>query len=63
MSGATTGGIIRTIRQNCRRCYTCVRDCPAKAIKVEDGQSFVVTERCIGCGNCTLVCSQNARPT
>jgi len=61
LSGATTGGIIRTIRQNCRRCYTCVRDCPAKAIKIEDGQSFVVTERCIGCGNCTLVCSQNAK--
>jgi two-component system, NtrC family, sensor kinase len=54
-------GIIKTIKQNCRRCYTCVRDCPAKAIRIEDGQSFVVAERCIGCGNCTLVCSQNAK--
>ena len=41
------GTIIRTIKQNCRRCYTCVRDCPAKAIRIEDGQAFVVDERCI----------------
>jgi signal transduction histidine kinase/iron only hydrogenase large subunit-like protein len=55
------GTIIKTIKQNCRRCYTCVRDCPAKAIRIEDGQSFVVDERCIACGNCTLVCSQDAK--
>ena len=54
-------GIITTIKQNCRRCYTCVRDCPAKAIRIEDGQASVVTERCISCGNCTMVCSQDAK--
>jgi len=54
-------GIISTIKQNCRRCYTCVRDCPAKAIRIEDGQASVVAERCIGCGNCTMVCSQGAK--
>ena len=54
-------GIITTIKQNCRRCYTCVRDCPAKAIRIEDGQASVVAERCISCGNCTMVCSQNAK--
>lgn len=53
--------IIQTIKQNCRRCYTCVRDCPAKAIRIEDGQAFVVEERCLACGNCTMVCSQNAK--
>ena len=38
-----------------------MRDCPAKAIRIEDGQASVVAERCIGCGNCTIVCSQNAK--
>ena len=52
---------IQTIKQNCRRCFTCVRDCPAKAIKIVEGQASVVTERCIACGNCTVVCSQDAK--
>ena len=54
-------GVISTIKQNCRRCYTCVRDCPVKAIRIEDGQASVVAERCISCGNCTMVCSQDAK--
>ena len=54
-------GVINTIKQNCRRCYTCVRDCPAKAIRIEDGQASVVADRCISCGNCTMVCSQGAK--
>jgi len=54
-------GVISTIKQNCRRCYTCVRVCPAKAIRIEEGQASVVAERCISCGNCTMVCSQKAK--
>ena len=52
---------ILTIKQNCRRCFTCVRDCPVKAIKIVDGQASVVPDRCISCGNCTIVCSQDAK--
>ena len=54
-------GVIRTIPARCRRCYTCVRGCPAKAIKVEEGQAKVIEERCIGCGNCYKVCAQSAK--
>ena len=43
-------GIVTTIPEKCKRCYTCVRECPAKAIKVENGQAMVIEERCIACG-------------
>lgn len=54
-------GIISTIEDRCRRCYSCIRECPAKAIRVENGQARVISERCIACGHCVKVCSQNAK--
>ena len=54
-------GVVSTIIGKCKRCYTCVRYCPAKAIKVEDGQAVVIEERCIGCGTCYKVCAQQAK--
>src|SRR4030042_1963273 len=54
-------GIVETIKDKCKRCYSCVRNCPAKAIKIEEGQAYVLEERCIGCGNCVKICSQNAK--
>ena len=54
-------GLVRTIPEKCRVCYTCVRECPAKAIRIRAGQAEVVPERCIGCGNCVRVCSQHAK--
>ncbi|MBN2081091.1 4Fe-4S binding protein [bacterium] len=53
--------LVTTIRKRCRVCYTCVRECPAKAIRIAEGQAEVLHERCIGCGNCIKVCSQNAK--
>jgi len=53
--------LVYTIKNRCRVCYTCVRECPAKAIKIVNGQAEVMNERCIGCGNCTKVCSQDAK--
>ena len=54
-------GIVTTILDKCKRCYSCVRECPAKAIRVINGQATVLTERCIVCGHCIKVCSQNAK--
>ena len=53
--------LVSTIKERCRVCYTCVRECPAKAIRIEDGQAEVIAEKCIGCGNCVRICSQKAK--
>ena len=53
--------LVYTVKDRCRTCYTCVRECPAKAIKIINGQAQVIPERCIGCGNCIRVCSQLAK--
>ncbi len=53
--------IIVTAKDRCRRCYSCVRRCPAKAIRVRGGQAEVIEERCLSCGRCVNVCSQGAR--
>ncbi len=53
--------LVTTIRERCRLCYTCVRECPAKAIRIAGGQAEVLVDRCIGCGNCVRVCSQRAK--
>ncbi|MFP4060188.1 MAG: [Fe-Fe] hydrogenase large subunit C-terminal domain-containing protein [Bacteroidales bacterium] len=56
-----TKKLVYTIQDKCRVCYTCVRECPVKAIKIINGQAMVITERCIACGNCTKVCRQDAK--
>ena len=53
--------LITTLRDRCRRCYSCVRQCPAKAIRVHGGQAEVIPERCLSCGRCLQVCSQAAK--
>jgi signal transduction histidine kinase/NAD-dependent dihydropyrimidine dehydrogenase PreA subunit len=58
---ANKDALVTTLSERCRVCYTCVRECPAKAIRIADGQAQIMGERCIACGNCVRVCSQNAK--
>ncbi|MFH0757401.1 MAG: [Fe-Fe] hydrogenase large subunit C-terminal domain-containing protein [Bacteroidota bacterium] len=53
--------LVYTVKDLCRVCYTCVRECPVKAIRIVDGQAEVLGDRCIACGNCTIVCKQGAK--
>ncbi len=53
--------LVYTVKDRCRVCYTCVRECPVKAIRINNGQAEVMEERCIACGNCVRVCSQGAK--
>ncbi len=61
MSGTGTIKLVYTKEGLCKVCYTCVRECPVKAIRILDGQAEVMNELCIGCGNCVKVCSQGAK--
>lgn len=54
-------GPIKTVEERCRKCYSCVRNCPVKAIRVKENWAEVIHERCIGCGKCVKVCSQQAK--
>ena len=53
--------IVYTEREKCRGCYACIRACPCKAIKVEEGLAQVIKERCISCGTCLQVCAPKAK--
>ena len=52
---------IVTQKDKCRKCYSCVRSCPVKALKLEQAHTEVIFERCIGCGNCLGACPQKAK--
>lgn len=46
---------------NCKNCYKCVRTCNVKAIEVKNDQAQIIENRCVACGQCLVVCPQNAR--
>jgi len=52
---------IYTEKRECQDCHKCIRECPVKAIRVQDGYARVVPELCILCGNCILACPNSAK--
>lgn len=54
------GQLITTVKERCNLSYTCIRVCPAKAIKIENNHSHIISSRCIGCGRCVTMCAQDA---
>lgn len=52
---------IYTEPRECQDCHKCIRECPVKAIRVQDTVARVVPEQCIMCGNCVLACPRNAK--
>lgn len=49
-----------TRKRDCQDCHKCIRECPVKAIRVEDSYSQVMPGFCILCGNCVLACPNSA---
>lgn len=50
-----------TLTARCRDCYRCLRACPVKAIRMQNGQAYVDEKRCIACGTCIRECPQEAK--
>ncbi|MEA4847474.1 MAG: [Fe-Fe] hydrogenase large subunit C-terminal domain-containing protein [Clostridiaceae bacterium] len=48
-------------KSNCKNCYKCIRHCPVKAIAFANNQANIVPEECILCGECVVICPQNAK--
>ena len=45
----------------CVGCTNCIKRCPTQAIRVRDGQAWIISERCIDCGECVRVCPHHAK--
>ena len=52
---------IRLKKANCVNCYKCIRYCPVKAIRFSGGQAHIIPNECIECGQCFVVCPQDAK--
>lgn len=61
VTGDTHQHVVYTNKAQCRDCYRCVRMCPVKAIRMQDGQAYVEPARCIACGTCVRECPQGAK--
>jgi uncharacterized Fe-S center protein len=47
-------------QKECKSCLSCLDYCPVDAIEEGDRSVRIVTEKCIGCGECLVVCSFGA---
>lgn len=48
-------------KSNCKNCYKCIRHCPVKSIRFSGNQAHIIGDECILCGQCFVVCPQNAK--
>ena len=48
-------------KSNCKNCYKCIRHCPVKSIRFSGNQAYIIGNECIMCGQCFVVCPQNAK--
>ena len=46
---------------NCKNCYKCIRHCPIKSISFGGDKASIISDTCILCGRCYLVCPQEVK--
>ena len=52
---------LRLKKSNCKNCYKCIRHCPVKSIRFSGSQAHIISDECVLCGHCFVVCPQNAK--
>lgn len=52
---------IYTETTECQDCYKCVRECPVKAIRLDNNHAYIMPEHCVVCGHCADVCPAGAK--
>src|SRR6056297_1742218 len=52
---------ILTEKTQCQDCYKCLRQCPVKAIKIDNGVAEIMPDLCILCGHCVETCPVEAK--
>ncbi len=55
------GNCLTLKKSNCKNCYKCIRHCPVKAIRFSGNQAHIIGNECILCGECFVVCPQDAK--
>jgi len=56
--GNGSGPLIHRRDEACNDCWGCVRYCPVRAIRVVEGRSEVIQEKCVACGICVNECGR-----
>ena len=52
---------VTLIKEKCKGCTACIKQCPTEAIRVRRGRATIIDERCIDCGQCIRVCPHYAK--
>lgn len=48
-------------REICKGCTSCLKRCPTKAIRIQNGKAKILKEYCIDCGECIRICPYHAK--
>ena len=52
---------VTLIKEKCKGCTKCIKQCPTEAIRVRRGRAIIIDEYCIDCGQCIRVCPHYAK--